>query len=191
LGGQPSGIGQGGGDDNGEAQEGNTGNTGTTERRKKRSNTWIWWVIGGYSVSAWLFNMADFVNLYALPQQILENAILEEGVVTQLINPENNDFLASVVGYIAPCLSAPWWEEVLYRGFLLPALSLFMPVWASVFVSGVVFSAHHLSIVAGLPLAVLGWTWAALYMASDNLWSTIAVHALWNSRVFLSSWLGL
>jgi membrane protease YdiL (CAAX protease family) len=176
-------------DDDGEAQE--EGKTGTTERRKKRSNTWIWWVIGGYSVSAWLFNMADFVNLYALPQQILEDAILEEGVVTQLINPENNDFLASVVGYIAPCLSAPWWEEVLYRGFLFPALSQFMPVWASVLVSGVIFSAHHLSIVAGLPLAVLGWTWAALYLASDNLWSTIAVHALWNSRVFLSSWLGL
>jgi membrane protease YdiL (CAAX protease family) len=61
-----------------------------------------------------------------------------------------------------PLLSVPWWEEVLYRGFLCPALSLFMPVRASVFVSGVVFSAHHLSIVAGLHLAVLGWTWAAL-----------------------------
>jgi len=157
----------------------------------RKSNNWIWWVIGGYSLSAWFFNIADFVNLYTLPAHILEDAILQEGVVTQLINPENNDFLASLVGYIAPCISAPWWEEVLYRGFFFPALSLFAPVGMSVFISGIVFSVHHLSITAGLPLAVLGWTWAGLYMASDNLWTTILVHALWNSRVFLSSWLGV
>ena len=159
--------------------------------RRRRSNNWVWWVIGGYSVSAWLFNVADFINLYALPAQVLEDAILQEGVVTQLINPENNDFLASLVGYIAPCLSAPWWEEILYRGFFFPALSLYVPVWASVCISGIVFSAHHLSLTAALPLAVLGWTWSGLYMASDNLWTTILVHALWNTRVFLSSWLGL
>jgi membrane protease YdiL (CAAX protease family) len=162
-----------------------------TSQRHRRKNNWIWWVIGGYSISAWFFNIADFVNLYTLPQQVLEDSILQEGVVTQLINPENNDFLASLVGYIAPCLSAPWWEEILYRGFFFPALTLFMPVWASVLVSGIIFSAHHLSLTAALPLAVLGWTWCGLYMASDNIWTTIVVHALWNSRVFLSSWLGV
>ena len=165
-------------------------NSDTSDGSRKRSN-WVWWVIGGYSISAWFFNLSDFLNLYLLPSQVLEEAIAEEGVVQQLINPENNDFLASLVGYIAPCLSAPWWEEILYRGFFFPALTLFAPIWASVLVSGIIFSAHHLSLVAGLPLAVLGWTWAGLYMASDNLWSTIAVHALWNSRVFLSSWLGV
>lgn len=83
-----------------------------------------------------------------------------------MINPEGNDVLAMAVGSIAPCLSAPWWEEVrayvrpslnsadppptsrppfpigtdqvlaavaccgwqvLYRGFLLPALYLVLP----------------------------------------------------------------
>jgi len=166
--------------------------SGTTMARGQRSSgNWIWWVIGGYSVSAWLFNVADFANLYALPAQVLEDAILQEGVVTQLINPENRDFLASLVGYIAPCLTAPWWEEILYRGFFFPALSLLFPVWFSVFFSGIIFSAHHLSMTAALPLAVLGWTWCGLYMASDNLWTTILVHGLLNSRVFLSSWLGL
>lgn len=72
---------------------------------------WIWWTIGGYFVSAWLFNIADFVNQIVLPPYLF--AQQGEGVVSQLINPENNDFLASLVGYIAPCLSAPWWEEVL------------------------------------------------------------------------------
>ena len=108
-----------------------------------------------------------------------------------LKNPENNDLAASLVGYIAPCITAPWWEEVLYRGFLLPALTLQMKFWPAVFVSGVVFSVHHVSTTGAIPLAILGWTWAAIYAKSGNLLVTILIHAMWNSRVFLGSWLGL
>ena len=111
----------------------------------KWNTYWIWWTIGGYYVSGWLFNVSDFVNQLVLPPYLF--AQQAEGVVSQLINPENNDFLASLVGYIAPCISAPWWEEVLYRGYLLPALGLFMGFWPSVFVSGVLFSVHHLSVM--------------------------------------------
>ena len=150
---------------------------------------WLWWTIGGYFVSAWLFNIADFVNQIILPPYLFADQA--EGVVSQLINPENNDFLASLVGYIAPCLSAPWWEEVLYRGYLLPALGLFMGFWPSVFVSGVLFSVHHLSLMGAIPLMVLGWLWAALYAKSGNILVTMLIHGMWNSRVFLGSWLGL
>ncbi|KAL3826476.1 hypothetical protein ACHAXA_004313 [Cyclostephanos tholiformis] len=150
---------------------------------------WIWWTIGGYFVSAWLFNIADFVNQIVLPPYLF--AQQAEGVVSQLINPENNDFLASLVGYIAPCLSAPWWEEVLYRGYLLPALGLFMGFWPSVFVSGILFSVHHMNVMGAIPLMVLGWLWAALYAKSGNLLVTMLIHGMWNSRVFLGSWLGL
>ena len=150
---------------------------------------WLWWVVGGYFVSAWLFNIADFANQIILPPYLF--AEQAEGVVSQLINPENNDFLASLVGYIAPCLSAPWWEEVLYRGYLLPALGLFMGFWPSVFVSGILFSVHHLSLMGAIPLMVLGWLWAALYAKSGNILVTMLIHGMWNSRVFLGSWLGL
>jgi len=150
---------------------------------------WLWWTIGGYFVSAWLFNIADFANQIILPPYLF--AQQSEGVVAQLINPENNDFLASLVGYIAPCLSAPWWEEVLYRGYLLPALGLFMGFWPSVLVSGILFSLHHLSVMGAIPLMVLGWLWAAIYAKSSNLLVTILIHGMWNSRVFLGSWLGL
>lgn len=150
---------------------------------------WLWWVIGGYYVSSWLFNIADGLNQYLLPPQVLQDA--QESIVSQLVNPEHNDVAASVVGYVAPCVSAPWWEEVLYRGFCLPIATKFLGYPAAVFVQGVVFSAHHMSLTAALPLAVLGWTWAVLYTKSRNLWTVVFVHALWNSRVFLGSWLGL
>ena len=150
---------------------------------------WLWWTIGGYFVSSWMFNIADFINQVVLPPEILEATA--EGVVAQLINPEHNDLTASIVGCIAPCISAPWWEEVLYRGFMLPAMCLHMPFWVSVLLSGLVFSAHHISATGAIPLAVLGWTWAAIYAKSGNLLVTILIHAMWNSRVFLGSWLGL
>ena len=108
---------------------------------------WLWWTIGGYFVSSWVFNIADFVNQCVLPAAIFEAQ--PEGVVSQLINPENNDVAASIVGYIAPCISAPWWEEVLYRGFMLPALCLHFGYWPAVYASGIIFSAHHMSWTGG------------------------------------------
>jgi len=155
----------------------------------KWNTYWLWWTIGGYYVSSWLFNIADFLNQIVLPLSVFEAA--GEGVVSQLINPENNDFLASLVGYIAPCVTAPWWEEVLYRGYLFPALNQFMSFWPSVFTSGILFSIHHLSTTGAIPLAMLGFAWAVVYAKSGNLMSTILIHAMWNSRVFLGSWLGL
>ena len=151
---------------------------------------WAWWVVGGYYVSSWVFNLSDLLNLWLLPQHLFEQG---EGVVSQLISPENNDRVASAVGFLAPCVSAPWWEEVLYRGFMLPVLatSMRMGLWSSVLWSGLIFSAHHMSTTSFIPLAVLGWGWAILYLKSGNLLVTMLIHCLWNSRVFLGSWLGL
>ena len=157
--------------------------------RSNRKSNWLWWVIGGYFVSGCLFNLADLSNQYILPQSVLEDA--QESVVSQLVNPEHNDVAASVVGYIAPCLTAPWWEEVLYRGFALPFLTKLVGYNWAVFLQGVIFSAHHMSVTAALPLAVLGWIWAIIYTKSQNLLVVIFIHCLWNSRVFFGSWLGL
>lgn len=152
---------------------------------------WWMWVVGGYFVSSWLFNVADWANHYILPSQVLQNGA-ESSVVSQLVAPEYNDRMASIIGYIAPCITAPIWEEILYRGFLLAGLAQ----WTNSFqvaaiLQAIVFSAHHMSLPAALPLAVLGWIWAVIYVSSGNLWTVCLIHSLWNSRVFLGSWLGL
>lgn len=68
-------------------------------------------MVGGYFVSSSLFNLADLVNQFVCP--IPPDT---ESLVVQMINPEDNDVAAMAVGSIAPCITAPWWEEVLYRG---------------------------------------------------------------------------
>lgn len=159
---------------------------GTWLRWKLKAN-WLWWAIGGYYVSALLFNFADVINQLVLPASLFE----EESVVSKLINPENKDRVAMAIGSIGPCITAPVFEEVLYRGFLLPALRCFLPMWAAIPASSVLFALHHLNPSSLLPLTVLGFIWAVLYTQSRNLIVTILIHCMWNSRVFLGSLLGL
>ena len=152
----------------------------------------VWWVVGGYYASSFVFTLADLVNQFVLPEEAFAAA---ESVVTLMINPENNDRLAMAVASIAPCVSAPWWEEVLYRGFMLPALALWMPArlqgWLAIPLSGLLFGLHHQALDSLLPLTALGTIWALLYRLSSNMTVTIAIHAMWNSRVFLGSALGV
>ena len=61
-------------------------------------------------------------------------------IAAKMINPEDNNVLAMAVGSIAPCVTAPWWEEVLYRGFLLPALTLYLPIQYALPASAILFA---------------------------------------------------
>ena len=72
-----------------------------------RSN-WVWWVIGGYTVSVLIFRMSDLLNSAVVPVSWL----LEEkgNVVNQIMAPEDNDLVALAIGAVAPCVSAPFWE---------------------------------------------------------------------------------
>ena len=57
--------------------------------------------------------------------------------------------------------------------------------------SALIFAAHHAQGDALLPLSTLGLTWALLYLLSGNLFVVMVVHAMWNSRIFLTSLLAL
>jgi membrane protease YdiL (CAAX protease family) len=55
----------------------------------------------------------------------------------------------------------------------------------------VISTVHHAQFAGLLPLTALGATWTAIYLLSGNLVATIALHMMWNSRVFLGSMLSL
>ncbi|KAF8820100.1 CAAX amino terminal protease family protein [Cardiosporidium cionae] len=156
--------------------------------RLQWQRNWVWWAVGGYYGSSWLFNLSDFINQFLLPPSA---AVEDESIVSKMINPENNDIPALLVGAIAPCISAPWWEEVLYRGFTLPSLTVVFSTAAALPISAILFAAHHMNLHSLLPLTILGWTWAIFYACSQNLLVTILIHAMWNSRIFIGSLLGI
>lgn len=81
-------------------------------------------------------------------------------------------------GVLAVC--APVWEEVMFRGFLLPSLARYLPAWAAVGATSLIFAAVHFSREGALPLLLLGCVFGAAYAATRNLLAPILLHSLWN-----------
>ena len=88
---------------------------------------------------------------------------------------------------------APTFEELMFRGFLLPWLDRRMePGWGArrsrrwaVAISALSFAAMHLQPL-GLPtLATLGLVLGFAYLRTGSLATSIVVHGLWNGGVFL------
>lgn len=85
-----------------------------------------------------------------------------------------------VVAGLAPCF-----EELLFRGFLLPVLARKQPVAVALLGSALLFGAIHLQ-PAGLPiLSTLGLVLGLAMRHTGSLRTPILVHAAWNGTLFL------
>ncbi|GAB4834491.1 hypothetical protein Ancab_032748 [Ancistrocladus abbreviatus] len=80
---------------------------------------------------------------------------------------------------------APIWEEIVFRGFLLPSLTRYIPVWCSILVSSIVFALAHFNVQRMLPLIFLGVVMGVVFARSRNLVPSMLLHSLWNAFVFL------
>ena len=68
----------------------------------------------------------------------------------------------------------------MFRGFLLPSLTKYLPQWGAVLASALVFSLVHFTKDGFLPLLLLGLVFGAVYVQTRNLWPPILLHAVWN-----------
>lgn len=87
---------------------------------------------------------------------------------------------------------APFFEEVLFRGFLMPWLgNTFNPKWkkwawpATIAVSGILFGSIHFQPAAAPSLSALGIVLGWAYVRSGNLWTAILIHACWNTGTWI------
>jgi len=78
---------------------------------------------------------------------------------------------------------APVLEETVFRGFLLPSLSKFMPVPAAVALSSLAFGLVHLSPRDTPQLTALGLLLGFSYVRSRNLLTPMLIHGAWNGTV--------
>jgi membrane protease YdiL (CAAX protease family) len=93
---------------------------------------------------------------------------------------ENSDLGFRLLLGFSACVLAPLSEEVLFRGFLYPALKRpLQPVLAAVVVAGI-FAAIHLNLAALLPLFVLGLLLTLAYEWSGSLLVPVIVHSAFN-----------
>jgi membrane protease YdiL (CAAX protease family) len=69
-------------------------------------------------------------------------------------------------------------EEVIFRGFVIWYLLHFMPLWAAVLVSSVMFGLVHSyqGLGGGVKAGLVGLSLALLYVASGSIWLSIIAH---------------
>ncbi|KAL5727181.1 hypothetical protein ACHQM5_000405 [Ranunculus cassubicifolius] len=128
-----------------------------------------------------LVNRLSQVNLNLVPH--LSSSPITTSSVEQSIVARDPVAMALYAIVVAVC--APIWEEIVFRGFLLPSLTKYMPVWCSILVSSVMFALAHFNAQRMLPLVFLGMVMGAVFTRSRNLFASIVLHSLWNGFVFL------
>jgi len=79
---------------------------------------------------------------------------------------------------------APLFEEILFRGVLLPVLGTWLGPTGAVLLSAALFAAAHLSLAEWIPLFLLGIGLGVLRLRSGRLASCVLLHALWNGLTF-------
>ncbi|NEP80415.1 MAG: CPBP family intramembrane metalloprotease [Okeania sp. SIO3B3] len=140
---------------------------------------WFLWGFGGYFVALPMVILISLINQQLWQGQGGSNPILP-------IALKGQDGLALALFYVTASIAAPVFEEIMFRGFLLPSLTKYMSVWGAIVASGFLFAIAHLNISEVLPLAVLGMILGVVYTRSRNLLSSMLLHSLWNSGTLLS-----
>ncbi|KAI3517700.1 hypothetical protein L1887_16917 [Cichorium endivia] len=95
------------------------------------------------------------------------------------------DPMAMALYAIVVSVCAPVWEEIVFRGFLLPSLTKYMPVWCAILVSSIAFALAHFNVQRILPLVFLGVVMGTVFTRSRNLLPSMLLHSLWNAFVFV------
>lgn len=137
-------------------------------------SSWLLWGIGGYFCALPLMIGISLVNQQLWQGQGGSNPLLQTVL-------EESDPIALTAFLLTASVAAPLFEEVLFRGFLLPSLTRYMPVWGAIALSSFVFAAAHLSLSEVLPLMTLGAILGFVYTRSRNLLAPIVLHSAWNS----------
>jgi membrane protease YdiL (CAAX protease family) len=101
----------------------------------------------------------------------------------ELVLTSSNGLALALFAFTAIVL-APLFEEVLFRGVLLPVLGRrFGSVWG-VLISAAVFALAHLSLSELVPLFLLGCGLGWLRWRSGRLAPSVLMHAFWNALTF-------
>jgi membrane protease YdiL (CAAX protease family) len=98
----------------------------------------------------------------------------------------SRDPLALLLLLLTAVVLAPLFEEVIFRGTLLPVLASRVGSGPAVLLSALVFALAHLSIGELAPLTVLGIGLGLLRLRGGRLLPCVLMHALWNGITFLN-----
>jgi uncharacterized protein len=145
----------------------------------KLSGNWFIWGFGGYLVAIPLVLLVSVINQQIWHGQGGSNPLLFLALQAQ-------DQVALMIFFSTASIAAPVFEEIMFRGFLLPSLTRYTSLNGAIIISGLIFAIAHLSLSEVLPLATLGIVLGFVYTRSRNLLAPMLLHCLWNSGTLVS-----
>ncbi|NJR17084.1 MAG: CPBP family intramembrane metalloprotease [Calothrix sp. CSU_2_0] len=147
--------------------------------RFRLGGKWILWGFGGYCVALPIVLLVSLINQQIWQGQGGSNPLLELAL-------EGQDSVTLGIFFTTAAIAAPLFEEFLFRGFLLPSFTRYIPVWGSILLSALIFAIAHLSLSEILPLLSLGIVLGIVYTRSRNLLAPMLLHSIWNGSTLLS-----
>ncbi len=140
-----------------------------------------------YGIKGWL-TIVPFVLLTSLIMNtLIDNQSGSNPLLEIVLN--NNNYLSFTLLFVTTTILAPLFEEIIFRGILLPTLSRNFGIISGILVSAFIFALAHLSLGEMLPLLVLGIGLGITRIASGSLLSSVIMHSLWNGMTFLNLFL--
>ena len=101
----------------------------------------------------------------------------------------NKNLFSFILLFLTTTFLAPLFEEVIFRGVLLPILSREFGIILGITISAFIFALAHLSLSEIPPLFTLGIGLGITRLVSGRLSSSVVMHSLWNGMTFLNLFL--
>ncbi|WP_269616726.1 CPBP family intramembrane glutamic endopeptidase [Prochlorococcus marinus] len=136
------------------------------------------------SISGWLMVMP----LVLLSGWLMNEIVGDQGGSNPLLELVlgSDEFIPLSLLLITTVLLAPIFEELVFRGILLPVLVSKVGKISGVLLSALIFALAHLSVGELPPLFVLGIGLGLMRLSSGRLFPCALMHSLWNGVTFIS-----
>ena len=136
------------------------------------------------SISGWLMIMP----LVLLIGWLMNELFGDQGGSNPLLELVlgSDEFMPLFLLLITTVFLAPVFEELVFRGILLPVLVSKVGKISGVLLSALIFALAHLSVGELPPLFVLGIGLGLMRLSSGRLFPCALMHSLWNGVTFIS-----
>jgi len=136
------------------------------------------------SISGWLMIMPLVLLIGWLTNEIIGDQGGSNPLLDLVLG--SDEFIPLFLLLITTVVLAPVFEELVFRGILLPVLVSKVGKISGVLLSALIFALAHLSVGELPPLFVLGIGLGLMRLSSGRLFPCALMHSLWNGVTFIS-----
>jgi membrane protease YdiL (CAAX protease family) len=132
-----------------------------------------------------LLAIQPFLRLVEVLEELVTKNETPVQQLLQVILRTRSNWVLALAAFVAVVV-APVSEELLFRGFLQPALGRWTGRWAAIVLSAAFFAAAHMDLFAMPTLLILGIALAYVYDRTRSLAAPVALHMAFNALTLLS-----